>query len=231
MMENMRMTWGESIRLKVRSYRQHYDFTCGPASLMMAMKYHDEGMQLSKELEIDIWREASMVELYGTSRYGLAYSAAVRGFEVKVLSNLKGYGFVDKLKPSIEGMDRQMLRLLFEERRRRCMSMGVGEEIAEITPEILREALLSGLVPVLLTSTEWFSREDLPHWVVVTGFNDDVAYLNDPLGGRKSARIAVDSLQRILGYKGDKCAVVIGKRSQRPAGDLHESQKRQTAVR
>ena len=68
------------IHLKVPFYRQHYDFTCGPASLMMVMKYFDNNLHLSKDLETDIWREDNMVEVYGTSRYGLAYSAAVRGF-------------------------------------------------------------------------------------------------------------------------------------------------------
>lgn len=31
--------------LKVPFYKQHYDFTCGPASLMMAMKYFDEHLR------------------------------------------------------------------------------------------------------------------------------------------------------------------------------------------
>jgi len=42
------------IHLDIPFYRQHYDFTCGPASLMMAMKYLDNNVCTGKNLEIDI---------------------------------------------------------------------------------------------------------------------------------------------------------------------------------
>jgi len=57
----------EPIRLNIPFYRQHYDFTCGPASLMMAMKYFDYNLHVVKDVEIDVWREGNMVELYGMS--------------------------------------------------------------------------------------------------------------------------------------------------------------------
>ena len=72
----MQADHGASISLNIPFYRQHYDFTCGPASLMMAMKYLDNDMRLGKELEIDLWREGNLVAICGTSRYGLAFSAA-----------------------------------------------------------------------------------------------------------------------------------------------------------
>ncbi len=52
---------GASIQLNIPFYRQHYDFTCGPASLMMAMKYLDKEVRLGKELELDLWREGTLV--------------------------------------------------------------------------------------------------------------------------------------------------------------------------
>jgi predicted double-glycine peptidase len=79
-MKSMQLGQRKSIRLHIPFYRQHYDFTCGPASLMMAMKYLGSNVHLSKDSEIDIRREGNMVEVYGTSRYGMAYSAAIRGF-------------------------------------------------------------------------------------------------------------------------------------------------------
>ncbi len=223
-MKNKRFS-GEGIRLKVPVYRQNYDFTCGPASLIMAMKYFEPGIQLSEELEIDIWREANMVELYGTSRYGLAYSAAARGFKVKVLSNRKSYGYVDRLQPAIECINRRMLKLLFEERRRRCLVMGVDEEIVTITPEILRKAILSKMVPIMLTSTDWFSREDIPHWVAVTGIKDNnTVYINNPIGP-PIARIVRKPFEEIAGYKGDQCAVLIGRRHASTSAAAVENQK------
>ena len=89
---------GASIHLDIPFYRQHYDFTCGPASLMMAMKYLDRDTPLAKDLEIDIWREGNLVAVCGTSRFGLAYSAAVRGFSARVTSNTGGTRFCRKVR-------------------------------------------------------------------------------------------------------------------------------------
>ena len=97
----MRAERGASIHLDIPFYRQHYDFTCGPASLMMAMKYLDNDLRLGKDLEIDLWREGSLMTVYGTSRYGLAYSAMVRGFSASVTSNTGGLDFVDKFDPPL----------------------------------------------------------------------------------------------------------------------------------
>ena len=83
-------------------------FHMWPPSLMMAMKYFDESINLSKDLEMDIWREANMIESYGTSRYGLAFAAARRGFRARVCSNIGGYGFLNNLRPPIEGRNRRM---------------------------------------------------------------------------------------------------------------------------
>ncbi len=106
------------IHLKVPFYRQHYDFTCGPASLMMVMKYFDNNLHLSKDLETDIWREDNMVEVYGTSRYGLAYSAAVRGFYASVTSNTDRIDFVDRLMPPVENLNMQMIKIHFDKRKK-----------------------------------------------------------------------------------------------------------------
>jgi len=104
---------GASIHLDIPFYRQHYDFTCGPASLMMAMKYLDNDLHLEKGLEIDIWRDANLVTLPGTSRYGLAYSAVVRGFSARVTSNTGGIDFVDRLVPPLNDQDMQVLKAFF----------------------------------------------------------------------------------------------------------------------
>ena len=58
----MQADHGASIQLNIPFYRQHYDFTCGPASLMMAMKYLDNDVCLGKELELDLWREGTLVD-------------------------------------------------------------------------------------------------------------------------------------------------------------------------
>ena len=98
-----------SIHLDLPFYRQHWDFTCGPASLMMAMKYLDDGVRLDRDLEIDVWREANLVAARGTSRYGLAYAAAVRGFSARATSTTSGIDFPERLVPLLDPPDMELL--------------------------------------------------------------------------------------------------------------------------
>ncbi|MDG6925750.1 MAG: peptidase C39 family protein [Nitrososphaerota archaeon] len=197
------------LRLEVPFYRQSFDFTCGPASLMMVMKYLDREMKLSKSLEMDIWREASMVEIYGASRYGLAFSAAIRGFGARVISNLGSYGFVDKLEPRIEGVNRSMMRLFFLERKRRCMELGVEDVKGRIKSTTLFRELTSFRVPLLLMDGQPLIGEDVPHWVVVTGHDRGNFYINNPLSNSADDAIQMDRMEKMIGYKGDECLVSV----------------------
>ena len=202
----------KTIHLKVPFYRQHHDFTCGPAALMMAMKYFDNNLRIAKDLEIDIWREGNMVEVYGTSRYGLAYSAAVRGFCARVTSNTNGIDFVDRLVPPVKDLNMQMLKLHFDERRVRCRKLGVKERKCVITEEIVYDSLLSNHVPLIVTNALFCKGENLPHWVAVTGMDDRFAYINNPLGMNPQTRkFKLQTLQKALGYRGNQSMVEVWK--------------------
>lgn len=175
----------------------------------MAMKYFDRKLRLSKDLEIDIWRESTMIESYGTSRYGLAFSAATRGYKVRVLSNITGYGFVNKLQPKIQGMNKKMLRAFFEERKKRCLRLGVKEERCTITRNSIRKCLLRRSPPLILTNARHFSGEDIPHWVVVTGFDENRFYVNNPLARHADGGLRSSMFGDVIGFKADQCAVCI----------------------
>ena len=172
---------GAPIHLDLPFYRQHYDFTCGPASLMMAMKYLDNDLRLGKDFEIDLWREGNLVAVLGTSRYGLAFSALVRGFFARVTSNTGGIDFVDRFVPPLNAPDMQMLKCHFSERRIRCRKLGVLEKQETITGKTIRKSLFSNHVPLIVTNSLFFSKEDLPHWIAVTGIDDKFMYFNNPL--------------------------------------------------
>ncbi|MEM3671360.1 MAG: peptidase C39 family protein [Thermoprotei archaeon] len=199
------------IRLRIPFYRQHYDFTCGPASLMMAMHYLQRDIPLTKDLEIDIWREGNMVEVYGTSRYGIAYSAAIRGFGVRVTSNTAGIDFVGKLTPPVN-FDAQVLKLHFYERRARCRRLGVEERRRVISANVVYDSLLSGRIPLVMTNASLFGEEDLPHWVVVAGMDDEFIYFNNPLDANpRDRKYSLSALQEVVGYKGEQFMVEIWK--------------------
>ena len=199
----------ESIRLNVPFYRQNHDFTCGPASLMMAMKYFDKKIALSKDLEMDIWSEANMVESYGTSRYGLACAASKRGFLASIITNVRGIEWINKLSPPLRGLNFGMLKFFFEEQKRRCLKLGVSETKSSITTDLIEESLSNGSVPLLLSNTAFFSKENLPHWIVVTGKDQDCVYLNNPLGKGKGRKMMVrlHDFPTLNGYKGDECII------------------------
>ena len=203
---------GASIHLGIPFYRQHYDFTCGPACLMMAMKYLGCDLRPGKELEIDIWREANLVAVCGTSRFGLAYSAAVRGFHARVTSNTGGIDFVDKFVPPLDGPAMQLLQEQFSERRTRCRKMGVRERQETITGKTIRDALFSNHVPLIVTNPLFYGGEDLPHWVVVTGIDDKFLYFSSPSDARpKKRKTGLPALSEFVGYHGDQSMVEIWK--------------------
>lgn len=209
--ENIQLKQKKSIRLNVPFFRQHYDVTCGPVSLMMAMKFFSD-IPLTKDLEIDIWREGNMVEVYGTSRYGLAYSAIIRGFCAKVTSNTGGIDFVDRLVPPVKDLDLHVLKLHFKERRARCRKMGVKERRQMITDKLVYNSLLSGHIPLLVTNALHCKGENLPHWVTVTGMDSRFVYFNNPLDTNAQERkFELSGFQNFVGYRGDQSMVEIWK--------------------
>lgn len=200
-----------SIRLTVPFYKQNYDFTCGPASLMMAMNYFQRNLKLDSELEMDIWRESNMLESYGASRYGLAFSSAKRGFQVRIFSNIKGAGFVKKIEASIGKVNYSMLRLFLEDRKRRSIKLGARDVfVPRITENLLRQTSESGSIPILLSNAKHFGAEDIPHWIVITGFDAKSFYVNNPLKRQKNG-FPLAILDSIIGYKGDQCMIAIAK--------------------
>ncbi len=203
---------GASVHLDIPFYRQHYEFTCGPASLMMAMKYFDKDLRLGKDLEINIWREGNLIEVHGTSRYGLAYSAAVRGFNAKVTSNTGGIDFVDKLVPPRNDLDIRVLKDQFYERRARCRNLGVRESKKTITGELISKSLSLNQIPIIVTDTLLYSEEDLPHWVVVTGIDEKFLYFNNPSDKKhRKRKFEVPDLQEFIGYRGNQSMVEVWK--------------------
>lgn len=199
-----------SIHLNIPFYRQHYDFTCGPSCLMMAMKYLEPGTRPGKEMEIDLWREANLVAVCGTSRYGLAFSAVTRGFSARVTNNTGGIDFAEKFVPSLDAHAMKLLREQFSERRARCKKLRVRERQAPITSRTLREALFSNHVPLIVTSSRFCGGEDCPHWVVVTGIDDKYLSFYSPSDVRqKKRKTGLPALQGFIGYHGDQSMVEI----------------------
>lgn len=180
---------------------------------MMALKFFDKKLALTKSLEVDIWREGNMIEVYGTSRFGLAYSAAVRNFGARVTSNTGKIDFVDRLIPPVEDLNAEMLKLHFYERKERCRKMGVEEKQETISSQTIYKALLSNHIPLIVTSALFCIGENLPHWIVVTGMDENFLYFNNPLYTKwPNRKFRLSTIQKVIGYRGDQSMVEVWKK-------------------
>jgi hypothetical protein len=177
---------------------------------MMAMKFFQPSLSLGRDLEFDIWRESNLVESYGTSKEGLALAASRRGFDVYTLGRHLRHSFVDAIADQIPGVDYQMLELLYRDTRRKFRSAGLRNLALQVTLRRLKAALGVSHIPILLTSTRLFGgKEDLPHWVALSGFSEAVWFVNNPLAVSPNTQVEQTKLTRRLGYRGVQCAVVV----------------------
>ena len=161
-------------------YRQTTEFTCGPASLLMAM-HSLSGQPPERSDELQIWREATTIFMTsghgGCHPLGLALAACKRGFDAEVWISNKTPLFVDgvraeKKKHVIELVHSQFVQQAKEEK--------IPVHYKEVTQQQLTRALEKGGIPIILISTWQLDGRRVPHWVVISAFDDHFLYLHDP---------------------------------------------------
>ncbi|MCT7656069.1 peptidase C39 family protein [Oceanimonas sp. NS1] len=83
-------------------YRQTTEFTCGPASLMMALSALDATHHTQPDEELQLWREATTIFMTqghgGCGPHGLALAAHRRGFAVELVLNQDGPLFINSVR-------------------------------------------------------------------------------------------------------------------------------------
>ena len=192
-----RFRQGGATVLGVPYYSQTLEFTCGPASLMMAMRYHGYPVPLERWLELALWREATTVFMLaghgGCSAHGLAAAALRRGFKTTVLTRDANVPFLDSVRDEAK---KEVVRIAHETFEREIRALGGRQELRDFGADDVVRALKQGAVPLVLISGYRFHDARMPHWVVITGFDDDHLYLHDPIvpdeGGRaESVNLAI----------------------------------------
>ena len=169
--------------------RQTTPFTCGPAALMMAMHGINRAYQPSQEEEINLWREATTIFMTsghgGCHPIGLALAAKRRQFSVEVWINQTTTLFIDGVRNEEK---KQIVELVDTCFKRQAAEQGITLHFANITQNELIAAFKVGAIPVILISTFLLDRKKAPHWVVMSGFDDDCLYMHnpDPDDGRQS---------------------------------------------
>ena len=161
--------------------RQTTPFTCGPAALMMAMHGINRAYQPSQEEEINLWREATTIFMTsghgGCHPIGLALAAKRRQFSVEVWINQTTTLFIDGVRNEEK---KQIVELVDTCFKRQAAEQGITLHFANITQNELIAAFKVGAIPVILISTFLLDRKKAPHWVVMSGFDDDCLYMHDP---------------------------------------------------
>ncbi|MCG7533882.1 GNAT family N-acetyltransferase/peptidase C39 family protein [Pseudoalteromonas sp. OOF1S-7] len=162
-------------------YQQTTEFTCGPASLMMAMASIDPGCMGDQSLELEIWREATTIFMTsghgGCHPFGLALAAERRGFATEVVVNTAQPLFIDGVRNE---QKKQVMTLVHEQFKQECEYRDIPIQCASLKLEQVEQWLSEGSSVLALISTYRLNGKKAPHWVLITGIDALCLYVNDP---------------------------------------------------
>jgi ribosomal protein S18 acetylase RimI-like enzyme len=180
MQKRIRYPNAAQVSRQIPWYRQTTDFTCGPASLIMAMASLDEDVVVNQELELDIWREATTIFMTsghgGCHPLGLALAADKRDFDACVYISTNKPLFLEGVrsehkKSVMMAVDRQFL-----EKAKQC---NIELHYADLSQQQIQSWLSDGYAVIILISTYRMDGRKVPHWVTVTAMDESCLYVHD----------------------------------------------------
>lgn len=178
---------------EVPYYPQTTDFTCGPASLIMAMAAVDHHQTMTTLQELRIWREATTIFMLsghgGCGPHGLALAAWHRGFEATAYISQEGPLFRETVRNEDK---KKVLELVHEGFLCDIGATGIELHHDPLTLEEIERVLRQGRVPIILISTWQLNRTRIPHWVTVCAVDDQFVYLHDPEIDTKEGEAVAD---------------------------------------
>jgi hypothetical protein len=214
---------------RVPHYGQTTDFSCGPSSLIMAMKALKPSIKIDRALELQLWREANTIFTGpsgghgGCGALGLALAAHRRGFGAEVHVNHKGVLLGDRADSKERA---EVMRVLQERDLKEARAAGIPVRYDGLDIDDLAGALGKGALPIVLNNMEFLHKDPTAHWFVVTAVDDDNVYVNDPWVDRAKGKAPRDMtrvpIPRALfegvtsyGRKRERAAVIVRRRPAR----------------
>lgn len=168
-------------RLKIPYYQQGTEFTCGPASLLMAMKTFRPNTEMSLEKELELWREATTIFMTsghgGCGPHGLALAACDRGFRAELFLSHVHTLFMDTVRSPEK---KEIIRIVQKSWEKKIEERRLPVQRRRMGIDDLERVLKSGGIPIVLISTYHFDFHRVPHWVVVTACDEHFVYIHDP---------------------------------------------------
>lgn len=176
-------------------YTQTTEFTCGPASLLMAAKQINPDQPVSQIEEFNIWREATTIFMTtghgGTSPYGLALAAQRRGYKTRLWLANEEPPFLDSVRSPKK---KKIIELIHHDFAQQASACNLPVEPFPKDIEAIREALRAGEQIILLISTYRMNRSKGPHWIWLVNIDDEYAYFNDPEVDEDEWKTSVDTV-------------------------------------
>ena len=191
-------------------YAQSSEFTCGPACVLMVMKHFDPSLEIGRQLEFEVWRQCNMIGIRGADPYGLCIPLLDAGYEVRLLTQRKrtieNGPWRRRLKRRFTAEEIELSLFGMRENQRRALSRGLPVQYKRpIVADIIR-GIRGRFVPVALVHMGVIHSLNIPHWVVVTGADDENVVFNDPYPpkGRRGLTLPHVKFQKILDDIGSK---------------------------
>ena len=170
-----------SVHTLIPWYQQSTAFTCGPAAMMMAMAGLNTSYKLRLTEELELWREATTIFMTsghgGCHPLGLALAAKRRGFNADVWINQRQPLFIDGVRSNEK---KTIIETVHNDFVQQSKAAGIAIHYENINQETLIDACDQGAVPIVLISTYRMDRKKAPHWVAISGYDDQCYYVHDP---------------------------------------------------
>jgi predicted double-glycine peptidase len=159
--------------LDIPYFQQTRTATCGPACLMMVMKYWDPDLEFSRKLEFQLWEMSfSFFLLGGTFQFGLAAAAVKLGYKTEIYQKTK---FSDAY-PNFPQVTTLIENIVSYKARRLKIPIWHGKD----SMELIRDSLQKKIPPIVFVNLKPILGENVFHWVIVTGLDEQNVYVNDP---------------------------------------------------
>ena len=156
-------------------------FTCGPAALMMALAALDDRYLPSPLEEVQIWREATTIFMTsghgGCHPLGLALAAVDRGFKAEVWVSQRGPLFIDGVRNLNK---KRVMRLVHKSFTDQAREQGLRVHYTDIDQQQIVDSFVAGANVLVLISTYRLDNRKAPHWVVLSGYDENCLFFHDP---------------------------------------------------
>lgn len=161
--------------------QQRTEFTCGPTALLMALHSINAMQSIDLSEELDIWREATTIFMTsghgGCHPIGLALAAEKRGYQAHVWINHQQPLFVDGVRQSHK-------KAIIENVHHHFVEQANQKQLPIHYSNISQTEMIAlfdqGYRILVLISTYRFDNKKAPHWVVMSGYDQQCLFVHDP---------------------------------------------------